>query len=762
MASGSSSLGYASTLSPGWHPTLPNDSSSASSGNRTLSTSRTSAPGSSTNKRKVHRDKTSVRSSVRKVESEDVFNDIRQLFDILYTNEVPGPRLLRLHQEFNHHIGSGSEGFVHAPSSEYERLLSRCDQHANPTIRYSARQWKFLAIKQLRYDRNDLEPATRLKYEVRSALSEVSKLCHQKLRSRQQARGIVKLEGWGLDLDSLEDRDSYLIPRLPLLILEKARSDLSVLLSEDAYADLSFRDIRLLALDIGIGLSAIHSAGIAHRDLKTQNILIFPPNSQQQSAESPRWSAKICDFGHAIDSNEPVSTKLSDGTQAWKPLEYYGPDVLVDARACDIFSYGLLVWAIFAQRPESPLINVPADELSDAWGHQKPWYDAVKDLDFCWSPRLEDLSPISEIESLSDEGIRAPSTSGNVRDNKFSKHLGSLLSRCLGFMNTYLSSLTGAIRYTRKTPGQIVVATVRNYGPDLNRILEVLAKALHDDPRERLTQPPPHYLLNLESVSYSSLTRGVEAPRRVRKRPSDFASPSLKRQFTPDKAVNSVPLRQISLSAASNTLFFYAKALLPFLRPSRSRQRTYEALHRVFSDLIGHELDDSNIVGGPLHTVSSHCLPLSASRQHQLSRFVQKSGISRLGMLNSKNPSDLLLDSLYAFARIRCRFQQCCWEKALDFDQGSSRHNSMYTSIETALTYVENNCCDEVAAWALRRKSAFSFQTNQIDPYFDFLFRHLRDPLQDNAKTFRLRLLLERRFFLGQELDRPHEKYGSM
>ena len=493
-------------------------------------------------------------------------------------------------------------------------------------------------------------------------MSEVSKLCHRSLRSRRGAEGIVKLEGWGIDLDSLEDKDDYLTPRLPLLILEKAESDLYVFMEGSVYAGLGFHDIRLLALDVGNGLSAIHRAGIAHRDIKLQNVLLFPPTQQDGNSSSFRWSAKICDFGHAVDSNEPVSTKLKDGTQAWKPPEYYGADALVDPRACDIFSYGLLVWAMFTRIHDSPLLNIPADELSDAWGQQKPYHDAQQDIYTYLAPKPQ--------------------------------------------RQVYLSTpqLDTSHRWMTELEG--------------NCVLAVLAKALNDDPRDRLTQPPPHFWLNYDRVSISALSKGVAGPRRIGKRPSNFTS------------TTNVPRRLPSQPAAPSTfwlgsrlpgvpaLIFYARTLIPFRRRKMLRQRKYERLHWILSDLFGFDLEDTNLIHDVPHVAPSQCLALSDSRRAELRRFIHS--VVHIEMFNVLH-RNYFLDTVYSFARARCRFRPCCWQNILAVEPSVHDNDTVFQGVEAGgLEVAERQCCDEVAAWALRRKSALSFHGHFADVYFLF------------------------------------------
>ena len=86
-----------------------------------------------------------------------------------------------------------------------------------------------------------------------------------------------------------------------------------------------------LALEIASGMQYLHEQGVAHRDLKSPNILI-----------DANWHARVADFGLSKVSAAPLGTQL--GTWAWMAPEVlnstpYGP-------SADVYSFGICLWEI--------------------------------------------------------------------------------------------------------------------------------------------------------------------------------------------------------------------------------------------------------------------------------------------------------------------------------------------------------------------------------------------------------------------------------
>ncbi len=112
----------------------------------------------------------------------------------------------------------------------------------------------------------------------------------------------------------------------------------------------SWREIVDMIVGVADGLAAAHAAGILHRDIKPQNILV-----------TSAGYAKLADFGLAVftpgadgNSNSPTAenfrtqTGVVLGTPAYMSPEHVTGEPL-DARS-DIFSFGVVLYELLARR----------------------------------------------------------------------------------------------------------------------------------------------------------------------------------------------------------------------------------------------------------------------------------------------------------------------------------------------------------------------------------------------------------------------------
>lgn len=112
--------------------------------------------------------------------------------------------------------------------------------------------------------------------------------------------------------------------------------------------------VAALAQDLAEALSAVHAAGIVHRDVKPSNVLLAP-------RKAGRTTAKLADFGIACEIDAPAMT--SPGV-VMGTLAYMAPEQVRGQRvtpAGDVFSLGLvLLEALTGERGYPAAVGIAA------------------------------------------------------------------------------------------------------------------------------------------------------------------------------------------------------------------------------------------------------------------------------------------------------------------------------------------------------------------------------------------------------------------
>jgi serine/threonine protein kinase len=112
-----------------------------------------------------------------------------------------------------------------------------------------------------------------------------------------------------------------------------------MLTSVTSYESLTFATKTLFAQEIARGLSALHSYGIVHGDLKPQNVLVF---------ESP-LTVKLADFSHSFfDTGE--SREVVGGTTEYAAPEWKTTATTSQLMKTDLYSYGIVFAELMAGR----------------------------------------------------------------------------------------------------------------------------------------------------------------------------------------------------------------------------------------------------------------------------------------------------------------------------------------------------------------------------------------------------------------------------
>jgi len=215
-------------------------------------------------------------------------------------------------------------GGDHAPQLGRLRLLDRLGAGAMGTVfaAYDPRLDRKVAVKVLR----TVEAASRVLIEARA----LAKLAHPNVVAVYDAE----------EVDGLVYIVMELVPGVPLRAWVGAKH--------------SWQQVVRVLREAATGIAAAHRAGLVHRDIKPDNILVGDDR------------ARVVDFGLANAHD------ARDGTSAGTPF-YMAPEVLAGQAATpesDQFSFGVTMFeALYGRRPhgvdvETTAATVPASALS--------------------------------------------------------------------------------------------------------------------------------------------------------------------------------------------------------------------------------------------------------------------------------------------------------------------------------------------------------------------------------------------------------------
>ncbi|VDM61649.1 unnamed protein product [Angiostrongylus costaricensis] len=149
---------------------------------------------------------------------------------------------------------------------------------------------------------------------MRAEVAILQRVCHS---------GIVRLEFM------CETKDKIFV------VMEKMNGDMLELILSQAAGRLDERATRFLLVQILSALKYLHNQGIAHCDLKPENVLLSEMNTNFPQT-------KICDFGYARFIGESQFRKTIVGTPAYLP-----PEVLLRQgynKSLDMWSVGVIIY----------------------------------------------------------------------------------------------------------------------------------------------------------------------------------------------------------------------------------------------------------------------------------------------------------------------------------------------------------------------------------------------------------------------------------
>ncbi|KAG5660855.1 hypothetical protein KAF25_002498 [Fusarium avenaceum] len=316
---------------------------------------------------------------------------------MLVRNEIPfaEPEFLR----FNSHIGHGSSFDVS------KELFGR-----------GGEQPYFVAVKRLvigNESKSTNQPNAQLgEYSKRlvSVKREVRVLTHPKVRSHSCLLSAI---AWGWE------PDPWIGNKLYLIMPYSQHGTLSTFAQKRS---LNLIDRRYLALDVALGIRALHDCDIVHGDVKPENVLVYG-YSVRDKDEDRHYIAKLADFGCSLFKEDIENHQGYLGTPKYNAPEICGwgkerehedeslesVPILSRYKSADCYSFGLLLWETIKQGKSFVEPKwLKADEKVMGWLERTFQSKENGLLEFAttfFRSREEDLIQLEEKESKSRIGI---------------------------------------------------------------------------------------------------------------------------------------------------------------------------------------------------------------------------------------------------------------------------------------------------------------------------------------------------------------------
>lgn len=179
---------------------------------------------------------------------------------------------------------------------------------------------------------------------IHSHLAEQPDFAQRFIREAQAAAAlsnphIVSIYDQGI-YHSSEGERAYLV--MELINGPDLRSELS------AHGSFTLRDSLEITRQVLTALAVAHNAGIVHRDVKPENILLSESISHKHVLSPPSYTAKVADFGLARAVSDVTSTHSG---QMLGTVAYTAPEIVTRGRAdqrADLYALGVMLYELLA------------------------------------------------------------------------------------------------------------------------------------------------------------------------------------------------------------------------------------------------------------------------------------------------------------------------------------------------------------------------------------------------------------------------------